>query len=56
MSVCIRLALCRADRKSGFVDMLNEMRFGNLSPQSVAEFKKLSRPIYYEDGMEATEL
>jgi ATP-dependent DNA helicase PIF1 len=36
--------------------MLNEMRFGNLSQQSIAEFRKLSRPIHYEDGMEATEL
>ncbi|KAJ2918646.1 hypothetical protein MD484_g1770, partial [Candolleomyces efflorescens] len=43
-------------RDQRFVDMLNEMRFGNLSPQSIAEFKKLSRPIHYEDGMEATEL
>ncbi|RXW21685.1 hypothetical protein EST38_g4179 [Candolleomyces aberdarensis] len=43
-------------RDQRFIDMLNEMRFGNLSQQSIQEFRKLSRPIHYEDGMEATEL
>jgi hypothetical protein len=41
---------------SEFVDMLNEMRFGKLSAKSIAKFKSLSRPIEYEDGLEATEL
>ncbi|KAF9038484.1 hypothetical protein BJ165DRAFT_391059 [Panaeolus papilionaceus] len=36
--------------------MLNEMRFGNLSAQSIAKFKALSRPIHYNDGLGATEL
>lgn len=36
--------------------MLNEMRFGQLTAQSVAEFQKLSRPIHYNDGIEPTEL
>lgn len=36
--------------------MLNEMRFGCLSIQSVNKFKALSRPINYDDGMGATEL
>ncbi|KAM6497101.1 hypothetical protein JOM56_007574 [Amanita muscaria] len=36
--------------------MLNEMRFGQLSPKSVQKFKQLARPIRYEDGLEATEL
>lgn len=36
--------------------MLNEMRFGTLSKSSIDEFRKLTRPIQYEDGMEATEL
>jgi ATP-dependent DNA helicase PIF1 len=40
----------------GFVDMLNEMRFGRLTPGSIAEFRKLARPIYYDDGIEPTEL
>lgn len=39
-----------------FVDMLNEMRFGRLSPKSIMKFKGLSREIIYEDGLGATEL
>lgn len=39
-----------------FVDMLNEMRFGTLSPESIKKFKSLTREIQYEDGMAATEL
>ncbi|KAI5895299.1 uncharacterized protein SCHCODRAFT_02227720 [Schizophyllum commune H4-8] len=36
--------------------MLNEMRFGRLSSHSIARFKSLSRPVTYEDGVDATEL
>jgi ATP-dependent DNA helicase PIF1 len=36
--------------------MLNEMRFGRLTPRSIAKFKSLSRAIQYEDGLDATEL
>ena len=36
--------------------MLNEMRFGRLSPKSIYKFKTLSRPIQYDDGLYATEL
>jgi ATP-dependent DNA helicase PIF1 len=36
--------------------MLNEMRFGQLSPASIAKFKSLSRQVVYEDGINATEL
>jgi ATP-dependent DNA helicase PIF1 len=39
-----------------FIDMLNEMRFGRLSSQSIARFKSLSREIQYDDGLGATEL
>ena len=39
-----------------FVDMLNEMRFGRLSDQSVQKFMRLSRPLQYDDGVSATEL
>jgi hypothetical protein len=39
-----------------FVDMLNEMRFGRLTPRSIAKFKSLSREIHYEDGLGTTEL
>ncbi|CDO73329.1 hypothetical protein BN946_scf185008.g92 [Trametes cinnabarina] len=43
-------------RDPEFVDMLNEMRFGRLSPKSIAKFKSLQREIVYEDGLGATEL
>jgi ATP-dependent DNA helicase PIF1 len=36
--------------------MLNEMRFGNLTRESIQRFKSLERPIYYGDGIAATEL
>jgi len=39
-----------------FVDMLNEMRFGQLTAKSIAKFRSLEREIIYEDGMGATEL
>jgi len=41
---------------SAFVDMLNEMRFGNLSTKSIQTFKRLSREIEYDDGLGPTEL
>ncbi|KAF5387400.1 hypothetical protein D9757_005787 [Collybiopsis confluens] len=39
-----------------FVNMLNEMRFGRLSQQSIGKFRSLSRNIVYEDGLGPTEL
>jgi ATP-dependent DNA helicase PIF1 len=39
----------------GFVDMLNEMRFGRLTPASIRTFHELARSIS-DDGIEATEL
>ncbi|KAF5383613.1 hypothetical protein D9615_003724 [Tricholomella constricta] len=39
-----------------FIDMLNEMRFGRLTPKSIAKFRSLSREIDYDDGLAATEL
>lgn len=38
-----------------FVDMLNEMRFGRLSPKSIQAFAARSRPLPV-DGIEPTEL
>ncbi|CCL98608.1 uncharacterized protein FIBRA_00610 [Fibroporia radiculosa] len=43
-------------RDPEFVDMLNEMRFGKLTPGSIARFRSLARDIVYEDGLGATEL
>lgn len=39
-----------------FVNMLNEMRFGRLTPRSISKFKSLSREIEYGDGLGPTEL
>jgi ATP-dependent DNA helicase PIF1 len=36
--------------------MLNEMRFGKLSPASIQAFRALDRPIKYNDGIEPTVL
>jgi len=41
---------------SAFVNMLNDMRFGRMSNQSINRFKALSRPVVYDDGIEPTEL
>ncbi|CAD6887500.1 unnamed protein product [Tilletia controversa] len=39
-----------------FIDMLNEMRFGKLTPKSIAIFKSLNRVPKYGEGIEPTEL
>ncbi|PIL30943.1 hypothetical protein GSI_07112 [Ganoderma sinense ZZ0214-1] len=39
-----------------FVDMLNAMRFGKMDAQTTLSFRKLSRPVQYDDGIEPTEL
>lgn len=39
-----------------FIDMLNDMRFGNMDDESAREFAALSREVHYEDGIEPTEL
>lgn len=39
-----------------FANMLNEMRLGKLSDKSIAEFRKLSRPLQFTDDVDATEL
>jgi ATP-dependent DNA helicase PIF1 len=36
--------------------MLNEMRFGTLTKESIVKFGKLKRQPKYEDGIEPTEL
>jgi len=43
-------------RDPEFARMLNEMRLGKLSPETIATFRKLNRSIEYEDGIQATEL
>lgn len=39
-----------------FVGMLNEMRFGKLTPVCIEKFKSLSRPLKFDDGIVPTEL
>jgi ATP-dependent DNA helicase PIF1 len=39
-----------------FVEMLNELRFGRLSQESIYKFSKLKRPIEYLDGIQPTKL
>ncbi|ETS73595.1 hypothetical protein PFICI_14541 [Pestalotiopsis fici W106-1] len=39
-----------------FAEMLNEMRLGRVSEQTVQTFRSLSRPLVYDDGITATEL
>ncbi|WWC65256.1 uncharacterized protein I303_107873 [Kwoniella dejecticola CBS 10117] len=39
-----------------FVDMLNEMRFGKMTKQSIDAFRSLAREIPYKDNIEPTEL
>jgi len=36
--------------------MLNEMRLGRISDQTVRNFQALSRPLQFDDGLEVTEL
>lgn len=36
--------------------MLTEARIGQLSGKSIRGFACLQRPVYYEDGLDATEL
>lgn len=53
----LRLPQCSfAHRHTGFVDMLNEMRFGRLSNESIVAFKSLARPLKFNDGIEPTAL
>ena len=39
-----------------FAAMLNEMRIGRISDQTIAAFRRLSRPLDFHDSVEATEL
>ena len=43
-------------RDPEFANMLNEMRLGKISPQTIEAFRKLSRPLDFHDSLEATEL
>ncbi|KAG1716791.1 hypothetical protein ID866_389 [Astraeus odoratus] len=39
-----------------FVNMLNLLRWGNLTKEVIQAFKSLARPVHYTDGIDPTEL
>lgn len=39
-----------------FIDMLNNVRVGNLNYETIEAFQKLDRQINYTDGIEPTQL
>lgn len=39
-----------------FANMLNEMRLGKLTQESIRAFQRLNRPMHFKDDVEATEL
>ncbi|KLO19972.1 hypothetical protein SCHPADRAFT_808166, partial [Schizopora paradoxa] len=43
-------------RDQTFVNMLNDMRFGRMRESFVRHFTSLTREVYYDDGIEPTEL
>ncbi|KAK6822549.1 hypothetical protein PG987_014094 [Apiospora arundinis] len=43
-------------RDPDFANMLNEMRLGRISEETVQTFKQLSRPLTFDDGLDVTEL
>ncbi|GHJ87381.1 hypothetical protein NliqN6_3783 [Naganishia liquefaciens] len=52
----INLTKVFRQRDETFVKMLNEMRFGTLTAQSIAKFESLRTPRRYNDGIEPTSL
>lgn len=43
-------------RDPEFAHMLNEMRLGRVSDETVRAFRQMARPLQFKDGVEATEL
>ena len=41
---------------SGFVELLNDMRLGNLRHEAKLQIKRLDRRVVYNDGIEPTEM
>lgn len=39
-----------------FIDILNNMRFGKVTPHAEQRLRQLSRKISYADGIEPTDL
>ncbi|MBW0483498.1 hypothetical protein O181_023213 [Austropuccinia psidii MF-1] len=56
ISQTISLTQVFRQKDTTFIDMLSEMRMGQLSAKSIERFRQLSREITYEDGIAPTEL
>jgi ATP-dependent DNA helicase PIF1 len=56
VSASVNLTKVFRQRDQTFVDMLNEMRFGRMSTASIEKFAALKREVFYNDGIEPTEL
>ena len=54
--IIIGFKLTHANNFTVFAGMLNEMREGRLQQSSINAFRNLSRPLNFEDSLEATEL
>ncbi|KAK9478350.1 PIF1-like helicase-domain-containing protein [Lipomyces japonicus] len=53
-TICLTQVFRQKDQE--FVDMLNEMRLGQISQSSISKFRQLSRKLNHADGLEPTEL
>lgn len=56
VSEAVSAAGCELTVGTEFVDMLSSMRLGHLNPQLIAKFQQLSRPLVYDDGIDASVL
>ena len=53
---CTKELMRLSAHTSGFIKMLDELRTGNMTKETVNVFKNLSRPIDWGDGIEPTHL
>lgn len=56
LDATIQLRTVFRQKDEDFVSMLNEMRTGKMSAKTIESFRKLQRPIPYNDGLNPTEL
>ncbi|KAG8978081.1 hypothetical protein FRC05_011197, partial [Tulasnella sp. 425] len=53
---CYTLTRVFRQKDQNFVDILNKMRVGELEKSAVEQFKRLNRPLWYDDGIQPTQL
>ncbi|CCG81646.1 putative Mitochondrial DNA helicase [Taphrina deformans PYCC 5710] len=56
LDATIQLTTVFRQKDEEFVEMLNQMRTGSLSARTISNFKELSRPLNFNDGIIPTEL